>query len=355
MAQVSLKQVVKSFDGQSVVKGLDLLIPNGSFTVLVGPSGCGKSTTLRMIAGLESVSAGEIWIGEKRVNELPPGKRDLAMVFQNYALYPTMSVYENIAFGLQNRGVSRQERKQLVGEIAEVVGLSPYLDRKPAQLSGGQRQRVALARAMVKKPQVFLMDEPLSNLDAKLRSQMRIELTSLHKQLGSTFIYVTHDQVEAMTMGDQIVVMNEGKIQQVANPISLYHDPENLFVAQFIGSPPMNIIHAQGTERHHFGFRPEKIKVRRIASETISAEALKLEGKVMSREILGSEVLYYLETQKGQIIAKSSADEMTEEGTQVELAVEEKDLYLFEKETGMRVRQQPIRINTGEPVGGVVS
>jgi len=356
MAQVSLHHVGKSFEGQKVVKGLDLVIPNGSFTVLVGPSGCGKSTTLRMIAGLEEVTEGEIWIGDKKVNDMPPGKRDLAMVFQNYALYPTMSVFENISFGLQNRGVPKTERKRLVAEIAEIVGLTPYLDRKPSQLSGGQRQRVALARAMVKKPQVFLMDEPLSNLDAKLRSQMRIELTSLHKQLGSTFIYVTHDQVEAMTMGDQIVVMNEGVIQQVASPISLYHDPENLFVAQFIGSPPMNIIHAQGTDAFHVGFRPEKVKLRSMGKETVSAAAaLKLEGRVITREILGSEVLYYLDTSRGRIIAKSSADEFMEEGVLTELVIEEKDLYRFEKESGARVRHEPIRIVTGEQLGGIVS
>ena len=355
MAQVSLHHVGKSFEGQKVVKGLDLVIPNGSFTVLVGPSGCGKSTTLRMIAGLEEVTEGEIWIGDKKVNDMPPGKRDLAMVFQNYALYPTMSVFENISFGLQNRGVPKTERKRLVAEIAEIVGLTPYLDRKPSQLSGGQRQRVALARAMVKKPQVFLMDEPLSNLDAKLRSQMRIELTSLHKQLGSTFIYVTHDQVEAMTMGDQIVVMNEGVIQQVASPISLYHDPENLFVAQFIGSPPMNIIHAQGTDAFHIGFRPEKVKLRSMGKETVSTAALKLEGRVITREILGSEVLYYLDTSRGRIIAKSSADEFMEEGILAELVVEEKDLYRFEKESGARVRHESIRIMTGEQLGGIVS
>jgi len=221
MAKVVLQQVTKTFNGQNVVKGINLVVPDGSFTVLVGPSGCGKSTTLRMIAGLENVSEGEIRIGDTSVNHLPPGKRDVAMVFQNYALYPTMNVFDNIAYGLRNRGVPKKECKVLVEEIAEVVGLSPYLNRKPSQLSGGQRQRVALARAMVKKPKVFLMDEPLSNLDAKLRNQMRVELTSLHKQLGSTFIYVTHDQVEAMTMGDQIVVMNEGSIMQAAAPMDL--------------------------------------------------------------------------------------------------------------------------------------
>ncbi|MGV2720077.1 UNVERIFIED_CONTAM: ABC transporter ATP-binding protein, partial [Klebsiella pneumoniae] len=187
-----------------------------------------------------------------------PGKRDVAMVFQNYALYPTMNVFDNIAYGLRNRGTSKKECKVLVEEIAEIVGLSDYLKRKPSQLSGGQRQRVALARAMVKKPKVFLMDEPLSNLDAKLRNQMRVELTSLHKQLGSTFIYVTHDQVEAMTMGDQIVVMSDGHIMQVAAPMDLYQEPENLFVAQFIGSPAMNVVPAEGRSEQLWGFRPEK-------------------------------------------------------------------------------------------------
>lgn len=356
MARVLLKQVVKSFNDQSVVKGLDLTIPNGSFTVLVGPSGCGKSTTLRMIAGLERATDGEIWIGDQMVNDTPPGKRDLAMVFQNYALYPTMNVFDNIAFGLQNRGISKQECKSLVNEIAEVVGLNSYLDRKPSQLSGGQRQRVALARAMVKKPQVFLMDEPLSNLDAKLRNQMRVELTSLHKQLGSTFIYVTHDQVEAMTMGDQIVVMNEGRIQQVASPVDLYQDPSNLFVAQFIGSPAMNIFSLNEEQQHLIGFRPEKAAIAPVhlktGQEGAEDKGLLLQGRVSSREILGSEVLYYVDTPKGRIIVKEDPEDLVPEDQEVRISVAPKDLYFFDKQTGERVKGQDIR--SLELVGGMV-
>ncbi|MET3290724.1 UNVERIFIED_CONTAM: sn-glycerol 3-phosphate transport system ATP-binding protein [Brevibacillus sp. OAP136] len=342
MAQVLLKQVEKTYDKQAVVKELQLTIPDGSFTVLLGPSGCGKSTTLRMIAGLESATKGEIWIGNTRVNELPPGKRDIAMVFQNYALYPTMSVYNNIAFGLRNRGVSRTETKKLVHEIAEIVQLSPYLDRKPSQLSGGQRQRVALARAMVKKPQVFLMDEPLSNLDAKLRNQMRTELTDLHKQLGTTFIYVTHDQVEAMTMGDQIVVMNNGQIQQVASPLDMYRDPANLFVAQFIGSPPMNILFADDEKPFVMGFRPEKAVIKSGGSQARAALAgqpqdYHMRGEIASREILGSETLYHITTPQGRVTVKTTSDQLHEIGKAVSLTISKADLHFFEKRTTARI------------------
>lgn len=355
MAEVMLKRVAKTFNNQTVVKGLDLLIPNGSFTVLVGPSGCGKSTTLRMIAGLEKVTEGEIWIGNQQVNDLPPGKRDLAMVFQNYALYPTMSVFDNIAFGLKNRGFSKQSCKSLVEEIAAVVGLGGYLDRKPSQLSGGQRQRVALARAMVKKPQVFLMDEPLSNLDAKLRNQMRVELTSLHKQLGSTFIYVTHDQVEAMTMGDQIVVMNEGQIMQVASPMQLYHEPENLFVAQFIGSPAMNILPLEEDANRLLGFRPEKVAITPMYLQSIEQEHhYMFRGTVMSREILGSDVLYYVDTPNGRIIAKKDPEALVEAGTEVKLSVSSEHTYLFDKSTGSRIRHAEKRKGINALAGGLV-
>ncbi|MBA4531711.1 ATP-binding cassette domain-containing protein [Brevibacillus halotolerans] len=343
MAEVVLKQVVKSYQHQQVVKGMDLVIPEGSFTVLVGPSGCGKSTTLRMIAGLERVTKGEIWIGKQKVNDVPPGKRDLAMVFQNYALYPTMTVFDNIGFGVRNRGISKKECKRLVEEIAEIVGLQDYLHRKPAQLSGGQRQRVALARAMVKKPKVFLMDEPLSNLDAKLRNQMRVELTSLHKQLGTTFIYVTHDQVEAMTMGDQIVVMNEGEIKQVASPIKLYHEPENLFVAQFIGSPSMNICQQKDHAGLLVGFRPEKVMIKPeqglVQHEHMpqsSGSDFSSRGRIISREILGSDVLYYVQTDSDQIVVKKEADQLLSSGADVIVSVPPEHLYLFDPATGMR-------------------
>ena len=221
MGAIQLKNVTKKFGDQMVIDDLNLSIEDGSFTVLVGPSGCGKSTTLRMITGLDEPTSGDIYIDGKKINDLTPGKRDIAMVFQNYALYPTMTVRENIEFGLENKKVPKEERKKRVQEICEVVGLTQYLDRKPATLSGGQRQRVALARAMVKQPKVFLMDEPLSNLDAKLRGQMRVELIGLHKKLGTTFVYVTHDQVEAMSMADDIVLMKDGYIVQQSSPREL--------------------------------------------------------------------------------------------------------------------------------------
>lgn len=354
MAQVTLKQITKRYESQTVIEHLDLAIPDGSFTVLVGPSGCGKSTTLRMIAGLETITDGELWIGGEQMNHLPPGKRDVAMVFQNYALYPTMNVFDNIGFGLRNRGISRAETKKQVEEIAEVVGLADFLYRKPSQLSGGQRQRVALARAMVKKPKVFLMDEPLSNLDAKLRNQMRVELTALHKQMGTTFVYVTHDQVEAMTMGDQIVVMNQGKIQQIASPIDLYSIPENLFVAQFIGSPPMNVIASANHSSCVIGFRPEKANI--DVQTGISSDkggGLVLDGTLASREILGSELLYHVETGCGRIIVKGSTESIIEIGTNVRIMVDAKHLYFFDSKTGAKLAGEKVRGIANAVVGGI--
>ena len=257
MGAIQLKNVTKKFGDQMVIDDLNLSIEDGSFTVLVGPSGCGKSTTLRMITGLDEPTSGDIYIDGKKINDLTPGKRDIAMVFQNYALYPTMTVRENIEFGLENKKVPKEERKKRVQEICEVVGLTQYLDRKPATLSGGQRQRVALARAMVKQPKVFLMDEPLSNLDAKLRGQMRVELIGLHKKLGTTFVYVTHDQVEAMSMADDIVLMKDGYIVQQSSPRELYNNPNCVYAAQFIGTPQMNIVKEILPEGMQVGFRPE--------------------------------------------------------------------------------------------------
>lgn len=243
MARVALRNVSKVYPGGiEAVKGIDLEVDDGEFVVLVGPSGCGKSTTLRLIAGLEDLTAGEIFIGDRVVNDIPPKDRDIAMVFQNYALYPHMTVYKNMAFGLMMRKYPKAEIKQRVQEAARILGIEDLLDRKPRALSGGQRQRVAVGRAIVRHPAVFLFDEPLSNLDAKLRVQMRAELGKLHARLGTTMIYVTHDQVEAMTMGDRIVVMLAGAVQQVATPTELYRRPANRFVAGFIGSPPMNFI-----------------------------------------------------------------------------------------------------------------
>lgn len=246
MAKVTLKDVYKIYPNNVVaVNDFNLEIADKEFIVLVGPSGCGKSTTLRMIAGLEDISKGEIYIGDRLVNDVPPKDRDIAMVFQNYALYPHMTVYENMAFGLKLRKVPKREIDAKVREAAKILNIEGLLNRKPKALSGGQRQRVALGRAIVRNPQVFLMDEPLSNLDAKLRTQMRTEILKLHQRLNTTFIYVTHDQTEAMTMGDRIVVMKDGLVQQIASPKEIFDHPKNLFVAGFIGSPPMNFIPAK--------------------------------------------------------------------------------------------------------------
>jgi multiple sugar transport system ATP-binding protein len=242
MAQVMMKDLNKKYDEVHAVKDVNLHIRDKEFVVLVGPSGCGKSTTLRMVAGLEEITAGEITIGDRVVNDLPPKDRDIAMVFQNYALYPHMTVYDNMAFGLKMRKFPKAEIQKRVQEAAEILGIQELLKRKPRQLSGGQRQRVAVGRAIVRHPQVFLFDEPLSNLDAKLRVQMRVELKRLHDRLETTAIYVTHDQVEAMTLGDRVVVMKDGWIQQVGEPLELYGRPANKFVAGFIGSPAMNFV-----------------------------------------------------------------------------------------------------------------
>jgi multiple sugar transport system ATP-binding protein len=242
MAAVNLKGVFKSFGSTRVVHGVDIQIEDGEFCVLVGPSGCGKSTLLRMIAGLEEISGGEIEIGGRVVNQVPPKERDIAMVFQNYALYPHMTVFDNMAFSMKLAGESRKKMRERVEVAANILGLMEYLERYPRQLSGGQRQRVAMGRAIVRDPQVFLFDEPLSNLDAKLRVQMRTEIKELHQRLTTTSIYVTHDQIEAMTMADKIVVMNAGRVEQTGSPLGLYDNPANLFVAGFIGSPAMNFL-----------------------------------------------------------------------------------------------------------------
>ena len=245
MATFELKSLVKSYGKTNVIHGIDLFIPDGEFVVFVGPSGCGKSTTLRMIAGLEDVPGGEILIDGRVVNEVDPKQRNLAMVFQNYAIYPHMTVRQNIAFGLYTSTLSKAEKEQKVEEAGKTLGLTDLLDRRPSALSGGQRQRVAIGRAIVRAPEIFLFDEPLSNLDAALRADMRIELTRLHKQLGATMIYVTHDQIEAMTMADRIVVLNAGYIAQVGAPLELYSKPQNVFVAGFIGNPRMNFLPAR--------------------------------------------------------------------------------------------------------------
>lgn len=288
MGRILLQHVEKRYgkDRLYAVKDFHLEIKDGEFLVMVGPSGCGKSTTLRMIAGLEDISSGELYIGDKLVNDLPPKERDIAMVFQNYALYPNMSVYENIAFGLRLRKMPKHEIDLAVKRTSRILEIEPYLERKPKQLSGGQRQRVALGRAIVRNPQVFLMDEPLSNLDAKLRVQMRTEIIRLHKQLGVTMVYVTHDQVEAMTMGHRIVVMKDGIIQQVDTPQMIYNNPRNMFVAGFIGTPPINLIdgklleNSDGTLEFHTNRYYLKIPARQ-------SEVLKAKNKVNKTVLMG--------------------------------------------------------------------
>jgi len=275
MALVTLRGVRKSFGATEVVHGVDVAIEDGEFCVLVGPSGCGKSTLLLMIAGLEEISGGEIAIGDRVVNGVAPKERDVAMVFQNYALYPHMTVYENMAFSLKLAGRPREDVKKRVEDTAQILGLTEYLARYPRQLSGGQRQRVAMGRAIVRDPQVFLFDEPLSNLDAKLRVAMRTEIKSLHQRLKTTSIYVTHDQIEAMTMADKIVVMNAGGVEQVGSPLELYDDPKNLFVAGFIGSPAMNFMPERRNGRDVLvGVRPEHLD---IAGEGLRAEVIVVE------------------------------------------------------------------------------
>ena len=304
MASIELVNVTKKFGSNTVIENLNLTIADGKFTVLVGPSGCGKTTLLRMIAGLEAQTSGSIIIGGKDVSRVAPGKRGIAMVFQNYAIYPTMSVRENIEFGLKNNKVPKEERKRLVESISATVGLSEYLDRKPSTLSGGQRQRVALARAMVKQPSVFLMDEPLSNLDAKLRVQMRVELIELHKKLGATFVYVTHDQVEAMSMADTIILMNKGVIQQEATPEEIYHRPRNRFTAQFVGVPPMNTAPVPDSP-YIFGFRPEAAQ---LSAAPLEHAAFRCKGEVATREMLGSETIYSVKNERYTFMIKCIED-----------------------------------------------
>ena len=285
MAQLSFREVRKSYGAQEVIHGVSAEIADGEFVVIVGPSGCGKSTLLRMVAGLEPISAGEIVIGGRVVNALEPKDRDIAMVFQNYALYPHMSVYENMSYGLRIRGLARSEIEARVARAAEILELKPYLRRRPRELSGGQRQRVAMGRAIVREPAVFLFDEPLSNLDAKLRVQMRAELQALHRRLGTTSLFVTHDQVEAMTLAHRMIVMNAGRAEQIGRPLEVYARPATVFVASFIGSPPMNLIpmRRDGADVL-FGIRPEHL-------EPCSEADAKLVLEVDLIEPLGSETL----------------------------------------------------------------
>ena len=362
MADVSLRGVVKRYDDTRVVHGIDLDIANEEFVVLVGPSGCGKSTTLRMIAGLERISEGEVLIDGKVVNALPPRARDVAMVFQNYALYPHMSVRENMAFGLRLRGAGREEVAARVAEAARVLDIAPLLDRKPRALSGGQRQRVAMGRAMVREPKAFLFDEPLSNLDAKLRVQMRAEIRKLHRVVRTTTIYVTHDQVEAMTLADRVVVMNAGRIEQVGPPQELYHRPATRFIAGFIGSPGMNffsarlemsgealvLVLADGQrvpvpdacrERYGpqvgrevvFGIRPEHLAV---WPGNGSAAMARLDVRADVAEPLGGETLLHAWVGTEPVVAKLPPDITAEPGSVLPLAIDAARIHLMEAATG---------------------
>ena len=360
MATVTLTGVDKIYSGtEKAVDNFNLEIKDGEFIVLVGPSGCGKSTTLRMVAGLEEITDGTIKIGERVVNDVPPKDRDIAMVFQNYALYPHMTVRENMAFGLKLRKFPKKEIEKRIQEAAKILGLEEYLERRPKALSGGQRQRVAVGRAIVRKPAVFLFDEPLSNLDAKLRVQMRVEISQLHSQLGSTMIYVTHDQVEAMTMGERIVVMKDGFIQQVDDPITLYDNPANKFVASFIGTPPMNFIDgkieiqdtgmyfiADGDvkllvfEEHKatlkpyagksvtFGIRPEDIG---SAEAGESAPTIKLKVKVI--EPMGADTILYLDIGGTTLISRVDSHKRYTVGDELEFTVLMKKTHFFDVDT----------------------
>jgi len=330
----------------AAVNDLNLQVRDTEFMVLVGPSGCGKSTALRMLAGLEEITEGEIKIGDRTVNDVPARERDIAMVFQSYALYPHMSVYDNMAFGLKMRGTPKQEIQTKVQQAARMLGLDQFLQRKPRQLSGGQRQRVALGRAIVRNPQVFLLDEPLSNLDAQLRVETRINLQKLHRDLGSTFIYVTHDQVEAMTMGDRIAVLKDGLLQQVASPREIYDQPANMYVAGFIGSPKMNFIpvtvqgqtarasgfevqlpRAPGIARGVLGLRPEDL------SEDIKDGTPQVDMKVDVLEVLGSDQYLYGRVGADDVIARVDPHFQVFVGDQVRLGINMRRLHLFDAET----------------------
>ncbi|WP_321003940.1 ABC transporter ATP-binding protein [Eisenbergiella porci] len=364
MASLSLKNICKVYpNGFEAVKDFNLEIADKEFIIFVGPSGCGKSTTLRMIAGLEDISSGELKIGDRVVNDVEPKDRDIAMVFQNYALYPHMSVYDNMAFGLKLRKVPKDEIDKMVKEAAKILDLTPLLDRKPKALSGGQRQRVAMGRAIVRNPKVFLMDEPLSNLDAKLRVQMRIEIAKLHQRLGTTIIYVTHDQTEAMTLGTRIVVMKDGVVQQVDTPQNLYNNPGNLFVAGFIGSPQMNFMDAEVKVNKDevrlvvgshsiklppakakklidggyagktvvMGIRPENVHDSQMFIE--SSPDTVVESTIRVYELLGAEVYLYFDVEGFPMTARVDPRTTARTGDNVKFALDAEKIHVFDKET----------------------
>ena len=354
MAKVELKNICKMFDDVVAVDNATITVEDKEFVVLVGPSGCGKSTTLRMIAGLEEITSGELFIDDEKMNNVPPKDRNIAMVFQNYALYPHMSVFDNMAFGLKIKKIPKTEIEQRVHDAAKILDIEKYLNRKPRALSGGQRQRVAVGRAIVRNPKVFLFDEPLSNLDAKLRVQMRAELSDLHHRLNATMIYVTHDQVEAMTMADKIVVMKDGKIQQTGSPLYLYNNPSNKFVGGFIGSPPMNFLTAQvnpnaincdgfeltPTKAHeavlknysgkniYLGIRPEDLSF----SENPAAEN-NIPAKVTVVEPLGADIHLWLNTGEHTMVARTHPSHSFKVGDTVNFKVAMEKAHFFDAET----------------------
>ena len=362
MASVTLEHVTKQYGGVTAVHEVNLAIDNGEFLVLLGPSGCGKTTTLRMVAGLEEVTAGRIMIGNREVTEEPPKDRDIAMVFQNYALYPHMSVFENMAFGLKLRKTPRSDIERRVKAAAEILGLQPYLQRKPRELSGGQRQRVALGRAIVREPAAFLMDEPLSNLDARLRDQTRVELKGLHQRIGTTTLYVTHDQTEAMTLGTRIVVMRDGKVQQVDSPEAIYRNPANQFVATFVGTPAMNLL--SGTVADVNGIRMVKIggqtvpvtgplgdALERLTGKSVTVgvrpeditvrppeDGPHLTASVRVVEPMGHEKLLYCDLEGTQVTVREDNAWPGRAGDQVALRLDPDTLHLFDPETEDRVQ-----------------
>ena len=326
MGYIELNEVTKNFGDLQVIKPLNLNIKDGEFTVFVGPSGCGKSTLLRLIAGLEDLTSGSITIDGHEASDTPPAKRGLAMVFQSYALYPHMNVYKNIAFPLKMVGLDKDEIDKKVRNAAEILNLTEYLARKPGQLSGGQRQRVAIGRAIVREPLAFLFDEPLSNLDAALRVGMRLEISELHKRLNSTMIYVTHDQVEAMTMADRIVVLNNGIIEQVGTPLELYRSPKNIFVAGFIGSPKMNLISGEFADKnnaHTIGIRPEHIVITQSEGNLI--------GEIKMSESLGSDTFVHVEINNFQqnITVRAEGEKNFIRGEKINLNYNKENLHLF--------------------------
>jgi len=354
MASVAIRDVRKAFGATSVIHGVNVSIRDGEFVVLVGPSGCGKSTLLRMIAGLENITAGEIRIGDRVVNHLPPKERDVAMVFQNYALYPHMTVGANMAFSMKLRGAPKSEIDERVKRAAEILGLSQLLERFPRQLSGGQRQRVAMGRAIVRDPQVFLFDEPLSNLDAKLRVQMRTEIKELHQRLKTTTIYVTHDQIEAMTMADKIVVMHDGLVEQIGAPLDLYDRPDNLFVTGFIGSPAMNMIKGRIRVNGTASFEgPAGVKFSlapagsgndgRPAVYGVRPEHLSLGGsgavpaEIIVVEPTGAETELLVQAGEAQIVLVTHGRPVVNPGDKIGLAVDPAMVHVFDQKTGARI------------------